>query len=401
MRIICLCVILLVLTAVLPHQVFAQDTVVLKNANEIMGLVQNGREVRLIFGSVHYYVPEKNLNIYCDTTYVYRQEKLYVLYGNVKVEDDEKRFFSELIQYYAAKEEIHSPNRFTYEDKTSDITITADSGIYYYDNEVLVAEGNVVYRDSLKSIIADRIEYTENGSEIYAKGNVRIEDYEQMVVATAQTAFFKEEEQYGFLTGNPRIAAADSTETDSMYITGKKMEYFGGDSSRFVVTDSVNAWRGKLKAVSQRATYDASASIVYLRDNPAIMHGSTKIFGSEIDLILDDRVLTKVVVRDNAKALTDADSTGAYDLQNILRGKTITIYLEEETIYKIVATQNAESEYYVFDNDELSGKNISLSGEIVIYFKDGTVNEISYLNSVLSNFIPKNMLPDIKKKKNE
>ncbi|MCH8285884.1 hypothetical protein IIB79_05070 [candidate division KSB1 bacterium] len=386
----------------LPRHSNAQNSVVLINAESLRGVVQDGKDVSLVIGEVHYYIPDKNLDIFCDTTYVYRQEEIYILRGNVKVIDNEKSFISDLLTYNALTEELHSPGRFTYTEFATNRNLTADTGTYYYENNNLYAIGNVVYTDSLRILFADTLDFLDEGFEVIPRGNVRYEDFEQNAVVTSQSGYFRNDENFGFMSGKPRLAVADSANADSLIIAGELMRYFGGDSAKFIVTDSVVIQKGELFAESRLATYDVAASMVYLRHNPKIKRRDTEIFGSEIDLILVENELTEIVVRDSAYVLTDADTSGTYDLKNVIRGKTITIHFANEEIYKIVAIQNAESEYYDFDDTELRGKSVSLSGQIVILIDDGKVTSINLSNGALQNFIPKNMLPGlIKKKKNE
>jgi len=377
----------------------AQERIVLKHFDKLDKITIGEKSFHRLTGSVHYYIPEKNLNIYCDTTDYYPDEELYILRGSVKLIDDEKSLMSDMIRYNTITEEAHSPGPFTYFEFESNRMLQADKGTYFYADNILFAERNVEYSDSLRSIYADQMEYFEEEKHIDASGNIKYIDYEQNAVATARNGEFMEKEQYGILTGEPRLAIADSAGSDSLFITGNQMEYFGADSIRFTVSGSVTIQKGKIEAYCQQAAFDVDASMVYLRLNPKIQHESTTMYGREIDLIIRDETLTEVVVRDSAIALMDADTTGLYDLQNELRGKVINIYLDEENINKVVATQNAESMYYVFNNNDLQGKNITSCGQIVVIFENGNVSKTIASPDAIGEFIPKSQLPEIKKKR--
>ena len=380
----------------------AQEQVILKKAEQFQGAVVGGKNVTIVVGSVHYYVPGKGLNIFCDTTYVYREDELYILKGNVRLIKDEKSLLSELIRYDAVTGEAHSPGPFTYFEAGEGRSLKADHGTYFYGSDVLKAEDNVVFTDSLHTVYADTLDYFDEGKRITASGNIRFFDHEQNAAGLAQYGKYIEEGKYGMITGDPRIAIADSAGSDSLYIYGRVMEYFGGEGTKYIVSDSVTLQKGALAAYCQQATYDAGASMVYLRVDPMIEQESTEIFGNEIDLVILNGNVIEVLVRDSAVAFTDADTTGQYELKNELRGKTIDMYLDGESIYKIVATHNAESIYYRFDPDqqeELIGKNVSSSGQIVIFLKDGYLSEIKSVNGIVGKFIPKSRLPDVKKKR--
>ncbi|KPK92034.1 hypothetical protein AMJ80_06930 [bacterium SM23_31] len=384
----------------LPGTLYAQKNIKLIKSSKTEIRNVGGRTIIRVIGPVHYYVPERNLNIFCDATDNYKDEGLYILSGNVKFIDDEKRLISDIIRYNAVTEEAYSPGPFTYFEFASNRMLQADKGTYFYAENILIAEGNVEYSDSLRRIYADQLEYFEKEKYIDASGNIKCINYEQGAVATARMGKYREKEQYGILTGESRLAIADSAGTDSLFITGKQMEYFGADSIMFIVSDSVAIRKGKIEAYCQQAAYDADASVVYLRINPKIEHESTTIYGREIDLVIRDETLTEVVVSDSAIVLTGADTTGLYDLKNELKGKVINLYFDGENINKVVAKQNAESEYYSFDNNnELQWKNVSSCGEIVILFKNGYTNKIIYSPDVVGEIIPKSLLPEIKKKR--
>ena len=383
----------------LPGALYAQKNIKLLKSNKTEIRTVGDRKIIQIIGPGQYFNPERNLNIFFDTTDVYKDEELYILRGNVEIIDDEKSLMSDMLQYNAITEEAHSPGLFTYFEFESNRMLQADKGTYFYAENILFAEGNVEYSDSMRRLFADQMEYFEEEKHIDASGNIKCIDYEQNAVATATNGEFMEKEQYGILTGEPRLAIADSAGSDSLFITGKQMEYFGADSIRFVVSDSVTIQKSQLEAYCQLAAYDAGASMVYLRLKPKILHESTTIYGREIDLVIRNETLTEVVVRDSAVALMNADTTGQYDLQNELKGKVITIFFDEENIYKVVATQNAESKYYVFNNNDLQGKNVTSCGQIVIIFENGNVSKTIASPDAIGEFIPKSMLPEIKKKR--
>ncbi len=376
----------------------AQDSILLQKADQVLGRVIDGRNATLIIGSVHYYVPEREMNIYCDTTFIFRETETYVLSGNVLFEEEQTILRSDRINYNAITEEAFSPGPFSYREPQSDKLLIADTGTYNYKNRVLTAINNVVYREAFKELYADTLIYYDNDKNVAAEGDITFYDFERNIITSSQSGRYAQNDDYGVLTGDPLIVQPDIIGNDTLFISGKNMEYFGGEKSQFVVTDSVKIKRGTLKAMSRQATYDLNNAMIFLRDNPEILYETTEIYGDKIDLKLENDSIREVIVIDNAVAFTVADTSGRYDLKNELRGKILNIYLDSEEIKKIVATHNAESVYYNFEKSELLGKNVSTSGRIEILLENGQLYEIKGINGIMGEYIPADMLPEVNKK---
>jgi len=394
-----LCSALFILIAAPPAA--AQDMLKLVDPATIESRTVGGKTVTRVFGNVHYYIVERDLHIYCDTSDYYPDEARYVLTGNVKIADPEKALFSDMMFYLNDSKEAYSPGRITVKQFTHNRKLTAQSGSYFYTEKRLYAEGNAIYTDSLRTVYADRVEYFENEDKVFAEGRVRVIDHGNSAAATADSAKYYQQRSYSILAGNPRIAVADTAGSDSLYITGLTIEYFGGDSARFVVTDSAAIQKGALTAKSRVAIYDRAASKIYLRDRPAIIHKSTEVYGRLIDLFVKDNTITEVVASDSATALMQADSSGRYELKNILSGKTIHIYLENESITQVIATRNAASTYYNFTEEhKLNGASYDSAEQIILTFENGELVWISISQDNMK-YVPRHLLTKIRKRNNE
>lgn len=378
---------------------YAQDRIILVRSDSTVAKTINGRTVRQVIGSVHWYNPGRELHIYCNTTDIISSEDRYVLKGNVKITDPEKILLSDYMYYRQDKEEAYSPGPFHYTQILDNRQIKSDQGTYFYEEERLLAIGNVVYTDSSRTVFADTIEYFENKEYVNARGNVVINDNEVDGLAVADYVEHYIDSEYTLMTGSPRIVVADTAGADSLYISGLKLEFFGGDSSRFVVTDSAVIEKGNLTAKSMSAVYDQKASVIFLRIDPVIYQGSTEISGIEIDLTIVENTITEVTVRDSAVAFMEADTTGAYDyLRNVLKGSVINLYLEDNRITRILSTRNASSTYYYFYENEPERKYLVSGESIELFFEDGKIVSSKSFHDNLT-IIPKYLLTEIRNKK--
>ncbi|MFC1553645.1 OstA-like protein [candidate division KSB1 bacterium] len=385
---------------------FAQDKIAVINVDSTEITMVSGVRISRHMGNIHLFNADRNMHIYCDTAENYRGENLYLLKSNVKIEDDEKILMSEKIRYNTLSEKAVSPGPFIFEQLETGMILTGNTGTYDMKTENLVARENVVYKDSTRTLFcdigkydvntdkfvarenviyedsirtfySDIAEYDKISGEVSAFENIRFYDLESNVFAVADTGKFFQNEEYGIMSGNPIAAIADSASDDSLYISGNIIEFFKEDSAKVIISDNVNIQKGNMTAYSQRAVYDKLNSFVYLREKPEIIQDSLYISGDLIDLKLEDQKLTEVIVRENASALYNADSTGFSDLKNKLTGKTITIFIKDNVIDRVEADMSAEMIYHSFDeNNKFLSTYLMTSGIIELLFKDGQIINI-------------------------
>ncbi|MCP4726255.1 MAG: hypothetical protein GY863_14520 [bacterium] len=340
---------------------------------------ENGM-ITKVMGPVHWFLPEEELHIYCDETEVQEDNDLYILKGNVLIEDPDKTLQSDLIEYSELSKTAYSPGAFILRDSTGELK--ADRGVFDYENNILRAKENVKYVSELRTLDADSMVFFQDEEKILAFGNIKLHEFEQNALGYGESAQVLLEQDYGKLQGDPRIAIADTSDTDSLYIYGETLEYFGGDLSKFIVRNNSRFIKGEIEAVCDSALYDSENEMIYLRMEPRILYMSNRVVGDEIDLYLKDRELDKVLVSKNAVAYSPSDTAGIVKNDNELRGNTITLFFIDKIVNKVVASQNAESLYYIVQDGELIGKHLVTGEQIIFSFVDGEFNSIIAENGV-------------------
>ncbi len=340
--------------------------------------------ITIVKGPVHYYLPDEDLNIYCDETEVHESKNLYILKGNVLIEDPDKTLQSNLIEYSELTKIAYSPGAFVLRDSAGELS--ADKGEFDYEKNILRANGNVEYLSESKTLDADSIIYHQEEEMAFAFGSIRLSEFEQNAVGYGEFAEVYLDRDNGRLHGDPRIAIADTADTDSLYIFGEYLEYFGGDSSKFIVTNNGRFIKGEIEAVCDSALYEDRNEMIYLRKNPRILYRMNRVVGEEIDLYLKEREIDRVLVSKNAVAYSPSDTTGIIKKDNELKGNTITLYFIDKIVNKVVASQNAESLYYIVQDGVLSGKHLVTGEQIIFNFVDGEFNSIVAENGVSGRY---------------
>ncbi|MFC1493401.1 LptA/OstA family protein [candidate division KSB1 bacterium] len=359
---------------------YCQDVIrLISSESTSMQRTQNGM-ITTFKGPVHWFIPEEDMHIYCDETEVREYEDLYVLKGNVLIEDPDKTLQSELIEYSELSKIAYSPGAFVLRDSVGEMS--AERGKFDYEKNIIRANGNVKYLSELRTLDADSMVYFQDEEKVLVFGNIRLFEFEQNAAGYGEYAEVLLDQDYGRLQGDPRIAIADTSDTDSLYIYGEELEYFGGDSSKFIVRNNARFIKGEIEAVCDSALYDSENEMIYLRLEPRIYYRSNRVIGDEIDLYLKDRELDKVLVSNNAVAYSPSDTTGTVKNDNELRGNTITLYFIDKIVNKVVASQNAESLYYIVQDGVLAGKHHVRGEQIIFNFVDGEFNSIVAENGV-------------------
>ncbi len=369
----------------LSSDLFAQNIYRVESADDVTQRVRNGQTVLTAKGNVHMIDAENNANVYCDELVNYRDSGFYILKGNVQFEDADKILSSQFINYDEKTGLAVSPGEFYYEDSTG--VLTAETGQYDYKKDILRAEGKVYYRSDVRELRSRTLEYFKEEEKANLVGDIHYIDNEQHAIAFGDTADLNLKDDYGKIYGSPRLIIADTSSTDSLYINGEIMEYFGGDSSKFIVTDQVDFMKGELSGTCNKAEFNETSSMIYLRIQPEIFSDDTRMTGDEIDLYLKDKEPEKVVVTNNAVAYTAADSTGNIKKDNELKGKTLTLLFEDKIIYRVIASQNAESLYYIVENGKLMDVHTVSGEQIILDFKDGKVKKITAENDIRGKYL--------------
>ncbi|MFY7963697.1 MAG: OstA-like protein [Chitinophagaceae bacterium] len=168
---------------------------------------------------------------------------------------------------------------------------------------------------------------------------------------------------------------------------------FDKDSSNdryFEAYNNVKIYNDSLQAVCDSLFYSSADSILRLFKNPVAWAQQNQISGDTIHLFIKNKNPEKMVVFENATAVSKV-SNGLY---NQLSGNIITAYFKGENI-DVLKTKGspAQNVYYAQDEQKkLVGVNQSTADVINIEFKDNKPEKVIFINNLQGTMYPLNQI---------
>ncbi|MEE4311759.1 MAG: LptA/OstA family protein [candidate division KSB1 bacterium] len=296
-----------------------------------------------------------------------------ILEGNVHLKQGDANLYCEYAKYFSELNETILERDVEFVDP--DKTITSEK-VYYFDLErTLKAVGNVVFVDSVHKMCCDVVTYHKLTEHVIASDNVVMTESSNEVVLTGEHAEYFRNDGYAFITGSPVLTKKDSTQSDEIVITGKKMEIMeSGD--RAVVTDSVRIDHTNGKAECNKAEYFRAENRLLLLEDPVVWQNRDRLAGDEIELFFIGRSLKQVVIRKNAFVNSPVDSTGEGTRMNKLQGDKITMSLKDNKLHQVEVEGKATSFYHILEDNDYKGMNKIIGDKIRMELNENEIIRI-------------------------
>lgn len=331
----------------------------LLHADFSRGFLENGIPLKILQGNVH--ARQDSLELYCNRAVYNEQSSVIDLTGNVHL--------------YRGRD-----------------TLLAKEVRYFEKNKVAIAEGNVQVFRPAQEMRSDYLEYNYSNDHIRARGKLFLHDEDNIVFITARQGEYLPDMKYTYVQGKAHLWRIDSTSTDTLHIYSRKMEYFFGEHRRAVARDSVNIYQGNLHATCDSAVYQIAEDIIYLMSQPVAIQENNRMSGLTMQLILHNQELRRIVVEQQALAISMIDS--ATQKENRLEGKELIMYITDRKLREIQAISNARSFYYLREKEEEQGINVASADTIKAFLKNDELDSIAVIGGSQGIYYP----PDYKGK---
>ena len=303
----------------------------------------DGELLNIFQGNVHF--RQDTLEMFCDDAILNEQKNKLEFTGNVLITDSHSRLRAKKIDYY-----------------------TKTRIAYCHDFVRIKTPKDTLYSEYLK--------YNFRTDEAEARLNIYIFNVENGVQIWGQEGYYDPNKKRNLIREHARFSKVDTSSGDTLKITADQLEYYGGEDKRAVATDSVTIVQGALKAICDSAVYHTETEIVYLFGSPYAWYEDNKLSGTFMQAQFDSLKLKDIMVSENAKAISLADSITERD--NILTGNKIHFTIENNKPKLVMAMDNATSIYYLQNEDkEAQGCNYATSDTILVYFAEGKLDSIA------------------------
>ncbi len=330
-----------------------QSRLELVHASVSRGEVRKGVPLKILEGDVH--IRQDTLEIFCDRAVYDELGKKITLTGNVRL--------------------IRGQS-----------TLTARKVVYFEDRKLAIARDRVRIKRPRQEMRSNYLEYYYETDQAFARGKLWMNDQENRVFITAHQGEYLPQRSLAYVERRAHFWRIDSTGQDTIHIFSRRMEYYFGENSRAIALDSVHIYQKNLHATCDSAVYLVDQDQAFLEKNPRAIQQESEIFGKEIQLVLENLELKKILVTGGAKAISVVDSV--LKKENRLEGRQIIMYISDRKLTELWAVSNARSQYYLTEESETQGLNVASADTIKIYLKDNELDSIAVIGGARGTYYP-------------
>lgn len=325
----------------------------LLHADVSRGYVENGLPLKLLEGHVH--ARQDTLELFCDRAVYDETNRILHLQGNIRM--------------YRGKD-----------------TLIAREARYFEVNTIAIAEGNVQIFRPLQEMKSDYLEYSYSNDQIRARGNLFLHDRENQAYITALQGEYIPEKKFSYVKDQSHFWRIDSTSQDTIHIFSLEMEYVFKTIRKAIARHSVRIYQENLFATCDSAIYELDRDVIYLKSNPVARQENNEMTGQEMQLILKDRKLEKIIVTGKAQAVSVLDSLRGKE--DRLEGREIVLYIVDQKLREINAISNARSYYHLKEKKEDRGINVASADTIKAFLKENELDSIVVIGGAQGTYYP-------------
>jgi len=386
---------------VFPEVSFAQDKIILKNADKLESEIIEDESVRKASGNVHFV--QGNVSVFCNSATQYITANKVVLRGNVKIYQDTLSLFTSKAVYFGNERRAICEGGVTLKDPNA--TLRANGGYYLFNEAKAVFTGDVIIINPGYTITSNTLTYLRNTEDSFAKGNVVVTT-DSAVIKAENIDFFKrqgktfafenvsiesdstiitsdtltnysnenksiasgnvkindlrntttvygnylenyEDRNYSFIEGNSKLIQIEE-DSDTLFLYSYKMEAFRNEPEYYVATDSVEVIRGEFLSKCGTAEYKTTANeseeYISLSLEPIVWQENIQLTGDSIYAELYERELKTIYVK---------------KLSSINDSKNSFLIIDNE------------DEYFSDRYDQITGTDITM------HFKDDKITKVN------------------------
>ncbi|MCL2182105.1 MAG: hypothetical protein FWB85_01370 [Chitinispirillia bacterium] len=264
--------------------------------------------------------------------------------------------------------------------RLDDIRISAQEAMWNRNEGVVDFHTDVKVEQRGQIMTCNRLNFRRDRNTLSAIGSVHYSDSAKITFMRGQTAEYATNKKECILYGDPLLTRIDTTETDTLFISGKFMVY--NDSLKIAtVVDSVKIFRGSLTATGSKGEYFAKENMAKLRVKPVILYEKHRIVGDSVDLFFGKESLESAAVMGNTHGFYSeiADSSSDTTVMNIWSDRLYMAMYESGKVHSIKATGSARGDYTETPADPAkapAATQISSDSLHMFMFENGKVNAI-------------------------
>ncbi|HZH73969.1 MAG TPA: OstA-like protein [Mariniphaga sp.] len=306
----------------------------------------------------------------------YTETDMAHFYGDVVGFNDNYTLNSDTLIYNTQTGKVFIVGPTTIKDSLN--VLYAEDGWYETNTgEAELLKNPIIYNDTQR-LTADYIKYNEADGQGRALGDVWMEDFDNKIIVSGQTANYSDQMEIATVTDSAVFMMysekdtlfmhADTLRTIPDTIPDEKLvlAYYG---TRFFRTD--------LQGMCDSLVYFSKDSVVQLFNDPVLWSNNHQLSADKIEMKQHVNSPDEVHLTNNGFIISKLDS-GRFDQ---IKGRTMIGYIVNNELNKIDVNGNGQTLYYARQNEEIIGLNRVESSKITIRFKEGNIFKISFLQA--------------------
>lgn len=378
--------------------------IILKNADNLVGSIRNGEQIRELIGNVE--LLQGNVALKCDHATQYFSSNKIEVWGNVIVHQDTLFMFCHNASYDGNSRTIICPSRLRLTDGY--LTLTAKSGYYNADLRQAEFYGKVDVKDIDNSIFSDTLIYHRDSSKLFCYSNVKVLSPENKSIAFGDTLQYYRDNQLSILTGAPELLFVDTTRQidlfsyrdsvsidttlimDTLFIKGKRLT--SNNAEKFVfANDSVKLFRNDFSLSGNDLTYSVRDSIIIVQGSPVMWYENNQLTSDSMSIYLFEKSVKNITASRNGFLLSFVDSSFK-DTYNQMMGDTIIIFFTKNRLDSSISDGKAHALYFIVDSAGISGAYKSTGERIKIESEENRVKRVKVYYRIDDIYYPYSMI---------
>ncbi len=314
--------------------------------------------------------------------------KWFVFKDSVRLNSAKYNIVADTLYYHSTSglTRFRGPSTINFESGK----INCNYGDYDTQNDIAYFSNRCEIYDKATIIKGDSVYYHRQLgiSDLY--GNVFMHDTLQNYIITGQHAFFKEDPEYGLVTGNPLYTMIDEN-NDSLFLHGDTLRInTSADEKRLIrVYYNTKFYREEFQGKCDSLTFNEEDSILYMYHSPVVWNGKSQLTADLIYLTMRNGQLDSLYMIKNAFILSKVDSV-KFDQ---VRGKNMRGKFVNSELKSLYVNGNGQTVYTVVDDVEQQGINRADCSDIIVRIKNSAISEIVFLVKPNAKMYPINDIP--------
>ncbi|MBN2805105.1 MAG: LPS export ABC transporter periplasmic protein LptC, partial [Prolixibacteraceae bacterium] len=233
---------------------------------------------------------------------------------------------------------------------------------------------------------ANFIYYNDDTGEGHARDQIVINDYENQMIITGNTARYSDFNRYAMVTDS--AVWIQYYEGDSLFLHADTLYTIPdstADKAKMLITyPNVRFYRSDIQGICDSLIYYTKDSTIQLYRDPLMWSSENQLSADFIELLNNAEPPNEVYLKNNAFIIQQVDSSKF----NQIKGKNMVGLIKGETLYRIDVNGNGQSIYFPADEEDYIGINKAESSNIILYLSENQINRITFVGATTGNLKP-------------